>query len=65
MCGTIKNGIKDLFFFSKEYGIITVTAIGAQKPKSKLRGFINRFCFIEIDIVHGKNWLSAYSHVVI
>lgn len=49
-----KEWDKRFIFFSKEYGIITVTAIGAQKPKSKLRGFINRFCFIEIDIVHGK-----------
>jgi recombinational DNA repair protein (RecF pathway) len=49
-----KEWDKKFLFFSKEYGIINITAIGTQRPKSKMRGFINRFCFIEIDIVHGK-----------
>ncbi len=49
-----KEWDKKFIFFSKEYGIINITAIGTQRPKSKMRGFINRFCFIEIDIVHGK-----------
>jgi len=46
---------KKFSFLSKEYGIIVVTAIGAQRPASKMRGYINRFSSISIDVVHGKS----------
>ncbi len=45
---------KKITFFSEEYGIINVAAIGAGKSASKLRGFLVRFCKINIDVVHGK-----------
>lgn len=45
---------KRITFFSKERGIIEAKAISAGKPGSKLRGFLVRFCFVHIDVVHGK-----------
>jgi recombinational DNA repair protein (RecF pathway) len=45
---------KTITFFSKENGIIDVKAISAGKSTSKMRGFLIRFCCLDIDIVHGK-----------
>ncbi len=45
---------KRITFFSKERGIIDAKAISAGKPGSKLRGFLVRFCFVYIDVVHGR-----------
>lgn len=45
---------KRITFFSKERGILEAKAISAGKPGSKLRGFLVRFCFVYIDVVHGR-----------
>ena len=45
---------KRFIFLSEEKGLIEVIAISAMKSISKLRGFITRFCYIEINVVHGK-----------
>ena len=45
---------KNLVFFSKERGLINIKAISAGKSTSKMRGFLIRFCFLDIDVVHGK-----------
>jgi len=45
---------KNITFFSKDAGIVNVKAISASKPTSKMRGFLIRFCYIDIDVVHGK-----------
>lgn len=50
-----KEWDKKFTFYSKEYGIMNIVAIGLQRPKSKLRGYIIRFCNISIDVVHGKS----------
>lgn len=49
-----KEWDKKFIIFSKENGIMTVVAIGAQRPASKMRGHIIRFCNLSIDVVHGK-----------
>lgn len=45
---------KKITFFSKENGIVVIKAISAGKPASKLRGFLVRFCFLYLDVVHGR-----------
>ncbi len=45
---------KRITLFSKERGIIEAKAISSGKPGSKLRGFLVRFCFVYIDVVHGR-----------
>ena len=49
-----KEWDKKFVFFSKEFGIINIVGIGLQRPKSKLRSYITRFCNISVDVVHGK-----------
>lgn len=45
---------KNITFFSQEKGVIDVRAISANKSTSKMRGFLIRFCYLDIDVVHGK-----------
>ncbi len=41
-------------FFSKEQGFVDIYATSISKPESKLRSFIVRYCYLDIEIVHGK-----------
>lgn len=45
---------KAFTFFSKEQGLIEVYAVSASKPASKLKSFIVRYCYLDIEVVHGK-----------
>lgn len=46
---------KRFIFFSKDHGILSVLAVGTARPASKLRGYLTRFCRLDIDVVHGKS----------
>ncbi len=46
---------KRVWLFTKEYGLIVATVQGVRKPGAKLRAHITDYCFINADIVKGRD----------
>ncbi|MDR1000345.1 MAG: DNA repair protein RecO [Clostridiales bacterium] len=56
---------KRLTFFAKEYGKITITAIGARKPKSKFLASAQLFTYSDLVLYDGGNYLTVSQSDVI